>query len=332
MASFTQELKVRGTKVRAFFEDRFPDAAAARADLRERVRDSQTLDPSDTAGYPWGTVGTALDYRVRFSFPAYAALPDRWDIYVDNPDVGFGLINDLGNPGSLPRPLVAELVASTARIDKGAHVEAASWSRAASRFFGDFSVFLRRVRPHELSLHRDDEERLCRFCYVLALYDEIKRNPVAAWAGTPLLNLQAMAGVDDMLALCSRVAAADIAEMSRAFVFSQSRLLAGRAVLNPHFSHGGDGDLIVDGCYIDIKAARVPKRPSPTEWPWELLGYALFDAEDTFEIRSVGLYLARQAQLVTWSLEEFMSMLSTGGDSPPSLGTAREALRTWLTT
>ncbi len=61
MASFTQELKLRGTRVRTFFEDRFPNAAAARADSRDRVRDSQTLDPPDTAGYPWGTVGTALD-------------------------------------------------------------------------------------------------------------------------------------------------------------------------------------------------------------------------------------------------------------------------------
>jgi hypothetical protein len=289
MASFTQELKLRGTEWRTFFEDRFPKAAAARADLRERVRDSQTLDPSDAAGYPWGTVGTALDYRLRFSFPAYAALPGRWDMYVDNPDRRFGLAYDLDNPGSLPRPLVAEQVASDALVGRGAAVEAATWSRAASRFFGEFSVFLRRVRPHELSLDREDEERLCRFCYVLALYDEIKRNPVAAWAGTPLLNLRSMAGVDDMLALCSPVATADIAEMTRAFVLSQGHLLAGRAVLNPHFSHG-DGDLIVDGCYIDIKAARVPKRPSPTEWPWELLGYALFDTEDAFGIHSVGLY------------------------------------------
>jgi hypothetical protein len=234
-------------------------------------------------------VGTALDYRLRFSFPAYAALPGRWDMYVDNPDRRFGLAYDLDNPGSLPRPLVAEQVASDALVGRGAAVEAATWSRAASRFFGEFSVFLRRVRPHELSLDREDEERLCRFCYVLALYDEIKRNPVAAWAGTPLLNLQSMAGVDDMLALCSPVATADIAEMTRAFVLSQGHLLAGRAVLNPHFSHG-DGDLIVDGCYIDIKAARVPKRPSPTEWPWELLGYALFDTEDAFGIHSVGLY------------------------------------------
>jgi hypothetical protein len=138
-----------------------------------------------------------------------------------------------------------------------------------------------------------------------------------------------MAGVDDMLALCSPVATADIAEMSRAFVLSQRHLLAGKAVLNPHFSYG-DGDLIVDGCYIDIKAARVPKRPSPTEWPWELLGYALFDAEDAFGIHSVGLYLARQAELVTWSLDEFMSMLTAEGEDPPALGTAREALRTWL--
>jgi hypothetical protein len=329
MASFTQQLKVRGTKMRTFFEERFPNAAAVRADLRERVRDSQTLDPSDTTGYPWGTVGTALDYRMRFSFPAYAALPERWDMCVSNPDIGFCLMYDVANPGSLPRPLVAEVVASESIMGTGAYVEAGTWSGAASRFFGAFNLFLRRVRPHELALAPEDEDTLCRYCYVLTLYDEIARNPAAVWSGTPLLSLQSAAGVDDMLALCSPVATADIAEMSRAFVASHSHLLGGDAVLNPCF-RGGDGDLIVDGCYIDIKAARVAKRPSPTEWPWELLGYALFDAEDRFGIHSVGLYLARQAQLVTWSLGESMSMLSAEGEVPPSLEDARRALQDWL--
>ena len=59
-------------------------------------------------------------------------------------------------------------------------------------------------------------------------------------------------------------------------------------------------------------------------------GYALFDAEDAFGIDSVGLYLARQAQLVTWPLEEFMSMLSVEGKTPLPLDTARQALRAWL--
>jgi len=177
MASFTQQLKVSGTKTRSFFEEHFPNAAAARADLRARVRDSQTLDPSDTTGYPWGTAGTAVDYRMRFSFAAYAALPDRWDFFAANPGVGFGLMYDHDNPGSLPRPLIAERVASESIIGPGAHVEGSTWSRAASRFFGEFGVFLRRVRPHELALAPEDEDALCRYCYVLALYDETSKSP-----------------------------------------------------------------------------------------------------------------------------------------------------------
>jgi hypothetical protein len=155
---------------------------------------------------------------MRFCFPPYAALPDRWEMLVGNPDMGFCLTYDVNNPDSLPRPLVAELVTSKALVGQGAYVEATIWSRAANRFFGEFSVFLRRVRPHELPLAREDEDRLCQFCYVLALYDEIERNPVAAWSGTPLLSLPSMAGVEDMLALCSPVATTDIAE--RAFVLS----------------------------------------------------------------------------------------------------------------
>ena len=122
-------------------------------------------------------------------------------------------------------------------VGPSAHVEASTWSRAASRFFGEFCVFLRRVRPHELALGPEDEDTLCRYCYVLALYDEIGRNPAAAWSGTPLLSLQSASGVEDMLALCSSVATADIAAMSRAFVASHSQLLLGNAVLNLSLIH-----------------------------------------------------------------------------------------------
>ena len=242
---------------------------------------------------------------------------------VSNPDIPFALM--AGDPG-LSKALVAEQGTSTSAIGG----EGSPWVRAAGPFFGDLGVFLRAVRPHERHLDSKAENRLCRFCFVLGLYDEISRTR-GAWSGTPLLGLSPGATTDELLSLCTPVVAADLSAMVNAFIGSPPQLVKGNAVLNPGFAYlgGADGDLIVDGCYIDIKATRDPKRPSPSEWPWEILGDALLDRDDRYAIRSVALYLARQSLLVTWLLEDFSRMLA--GDGPQlAVGAARQALQSWL--
>jgi hypothetical protein len=147
---------------------------------------------------------------------------------------------------------------------------------------------------------------------VLGLYEQFQRT-LSAWATSPLIDLGVGGGVEDLLALCPDLAVRDIASLNGAFVSSRAHLLRGEVVLNPRFGGvapiGGDGDLIVDRCYIDIKATTEPTKPSPSQWPWELLGYVLLDHEDRFHINSVGLYLARQAVLVRWDLDEFVFLL-----------------------
>ena len=57
MASFTQELKLRGTRVRTFFEDRFPNAAAARADLARPRQGLTDPRPARHGRLPMGDRG-----------------------------------------------------------------------------------------------------------------------------------------------------------------------------------------------------------------------------------------------------------------------------------
>jgi hypothetical protein len=212
-------------------------------------------------------------------------------------------------------------------------VDLAIWSRVAVRFFGELGTFLQRVRPHEVRPSAADEERLCRMCYVLGLYDELVRSP-AAWVGTPLRSLPPAAEADDVLALCPSVAVDDLAKLARGFLDSQTALVVGEAVLNPTLGSlgglGADGDLVVDGCYIDIKAATDPKRIGPKEWPWQLLGYALLDQRDSLRMRSAGLYLARQTPLLTWSLEELILLLTAPDTAPTPLASARSQFAAWL--
>ncbi len=122
--SFTNDLKAKGAKARAFFEEHFPDVAAARAALRLQVANAETLEPAEKDGYPWGTVGVAVDYRLRLCFPAAADLPSRWDVWSANPDIPFALM--AGDPG-LSKALVAERGASTSAIGG----EGSPWVRAA---------------------------------------------------------------------------------------------------------------------------------------------------------------------------------------------------------
>jgi hypothetical protein len=71
---------------------------------------------------------------------------------------------------------------------------------------------------------------------------------------------------------------------------------------------GADADLIVDGCLIDIKASVQPK--INPEWLRQLAGYVLLDYTDEQRIHSVGIYMARQGVLLTWSLADFFSLLA----------------------
>lgn len=122
--------------------------------------------------------------------------------------------------------------------------------------------------------------------------------------------------------------------MARAFIATQGRLLSGPAVLNPVFGGsrlvgGADGDLVVHGCYIDIKAAADPEKLAPSHWRWEILGYVLLDDEDRLDLHDLGVYLPRQVMLVTRSLDEHMSFLA-GDDDRPSLAQARAEFQDML--
>jgi hypothetical protein len=58
----------------------------------------------------------------------------------------------------------------------------------------------------------------------------------------------------------------------------------------------------------------------------QLTGYLLLDDKDTYKIRSVGIYLARQGKLLQWPIADFLRLL-TGNDTV-SLAQLREEFRT----
>jgi len=99
-------------------------------------------------------------------------------------------------------------------------------------------------------------------------------------------------------------------------------------VLNPTFSGsndvgGADADLIVDRCLIEIKTSKLAKiEPS---WLRQLVGYLLLDYTDEHHIQSLGIYMARQGLLFSWTVDEFLYILT--GNTEVSLSQLRQEFR-----
>ncbi|MFC9250642.1 hypothetical protein [Amycolatopsis thailandensis] len=89
--------------------------------------------------------------------------------------------------------------------------------------------------------------------------------------------------------------------------------------------HWADGDLIVGDTLLDVKTAiRVDNPDSLSRWLWQILCYAWLDVQDMYEIRSVGLYLARHGVTASWGIDAFESSLLGGS------GRATEAREDFL--
>jgi hypothetical protein len=84
------------------------------------------------------------------------------------------------------------------------------------------------------------------------------------------------------------------------------------------------GDLVLGGTLVDIKTY-VDPGTSLAMFLDQLLGYVLFDVEDRFAIRSIGIYLSWQAELLTMPLEEVLSLAS--GQDAFDLREARRVFR-----
>jgi hypothetical protein len=306
--SLPGELERPESPVRRFFEERFPDLGSVRCQVREQARGLQTIRPS--GGVRWGTLGTAIDYRLKLCFLAdqeifYRADSGRYDTgLLETPLLA--LEDTAGTYGH--RSLVAAEGAQ-------ALVYAGLLAREQTR---DLSVRVleaaRLVKRRDRRLPRAKEEDLCRLCFVMALLDEVA-SPRGLMPGALLTELPKNATADDLLALADDESVDDLRAMAWLFYKTQKALLRGKETLIGAFVEGerhvhADPDLIVDGCLIEIKTAVDPGKIKKPSWPWQLLGYALLDYSDRYELESVALYLARQGLLIRWSLDEYVRILA----------------------
>jgi len=272
--ALTHQLDRRGTPVREFFETNFPPAAFKLLSKAwyEQVRAAPVIcEPPE--GVNPGTIGTAFDYRARLCWA-----PLDWT----NTVAAGGMMQLIrtGNPelGLLLTAVGKEL------------------SQLAPERCG-------------AGLERDREERICRCCYVLALYEQFFRT-LAAAASSPLLEVNGDASVDELLALAPQAAVDDLAAMAALMYERLGDLIDSSAVLNPTFDGsvpigGADADLIVDHVLLELKTTKQDKFER-VDHVCQLLGYALLDYSNTYDITRVGVYLARRGALVSWPIAELL--------------------------
>src|SRR6266436_4002959 len=158
------------------------------------------------------------------------------------------------------------------------------------------------------------------------LFDEIYRSN--RYLDGPLLVPAPRKNVDELLAIPEDAWVDDLCALSRLFYDKHSHLLSLPFTLNPTFVGSGDvggadADLIVNGCLIEIKTTIGPKVDA--KHLRQLVGYVLLDYDDARHIESVGIYMARQGELFTWPIADFLCQLT--GDNTISLTQLRQEFR-----
>ncbi len=293
--SLTSHLKDLSSPIRRFFVDNFPDTKSTVSETKAKLRGSQLLLPSAWSGrYPYNTVGTAFDYRVRYYFGTSSPADlVAWE----GAERAFGPLS-LDSEFPVVDRKTGEMLS-----------EISPQAQVAAEFFEALDLTLKSIIVPGRRLDDQDEQMIARYCYALALYEEYYRS------GYINPRLESAAHVSDLLSIAPPIVLDDLTALSHAFYDNFASWLSLPAVLNPKFDGsrdvgGADADLIVASDLIDIKTTKNPGL-DPL-WLYQLLGYVLLDYSDQWEIKGVSIYFSRQVTVVRWSVEELMGRLSGG--------------------
>lgn len=293
--SLTSELKNPESIVYHFMRERFPHMRSVVRGVNVELNKANIIRPEEAVD--WGTVGAAFDHRIRF----YFGHTHRESVTIQR---GARILEGSSLHEETLKPISATLGFGKQQVILGSVV---------SQFFRELEVTLSRLQPKRASLERVDEELLCRYCVILALFEQIGR-----LIFTPQTLLVKPAPAESVQELLSRIPDSwveDMRDLSWAFFVSQGeRFLKDTqdVALGPTFdgSHdvgGADADLILDGLLMEVKTSTKPKIKA--DMVYQLLGYVLLDYSDKYKIRSVAIYMARQMHLVHWELSELLSRL-----------------------
>ncbi|MGN5380469.1 hypothetical protein ACQ4WX_35095 [Streptomyces lasalocidi] len=311
--SLTSQIRDSSSSISRFFEEYLPDWRTAAAQLRRALDSANApVRPSfpDGTRPPWGLIGRGIDERIRLMIG-----PTR-----EAPSFPGGFHRDAQGQARVSLGYAAPFLRRALR-NEAADIRAAI--EAASKA-------LTEALNAAQGPGKQDEELIARYCYLAAFFDVrggIQKT--IAW----LLHDGVDSSLGRWVARVPQEAADDLvrlAELARSVFHPLADLPISKKFAGPHFpgSHdvgGADADLIVDRVLIDIKATIQPGKIGRAEL-YQLVGYALLDYDDVYELESIALYLARTGTLVRWDLDETIALMG----SPYGIGDLRDSLSTSL--
>jgi len=298
--SLTSQLKYAASPVSRFLADHLPGNQRVVRDYLRRIAGlPHPVQPVDVQRPAWSALGHAIDFRLRLA---------------------------------LGHPLGQAVSTGVAVVGADLPLRGAPPARTRVALHAAGRDLLATVGASLRDPGRLGEEYLTRLCFVAGFYEDVYRAGevrrysmlAAASPGTALSDLVAAVPgyvVEDVRRQM------ELAEEP----FRPFRALPPRAVTcGPVFAGssdigGADADFILGGLLLDCKATTMPGKLGRDEIN-QLAGYLLLDYHDEFGIDQVGLYLARQGAMITWSAAEFLRLLGAG----EPLARLRERLRTHL--
>lgn len=185
--SLTSHLKQPQSPVYQFLAKGFPGATAFAKKVNQGLEGIETIRPSHTV--PYSTIGTALDYRIRY----YFQLTPHQELVAWH--------------GAC---LLYHTIASPDR-DAEVHVSYADengeplFGEELMDFFSSLDTMLRRSAPVGRRLDRPQEELLARYCVVLALFEEVQRAYISRNSPLYELKKRGAPSVDNLLETISKV-------------------------------------------------------------------------------------------------------------------------------
>lgn len=323
----TAELNDPCSRIRRWFDTRLPDVDALQPGWTAALAGARTIYPRHDGVIDWSGIGTAFGYRLGYAlaaFPPYHALRVlpvlTWDdaarhrvarMFQAHRDLPADCCADLrplpdGRALLLPNP---SYLATLPPPQLGA-------SDALVRFFARLSA-ARRVWQLGSPCPPDVEEPMARVCYALALLEAVYRrglDTAASWLPATAYDL-----TDAYLrSLAPDYVVNDLVQLANALTSKGlPQFPVAPAIVAPEFvADWADADLLVGDLLIDCKTTVRPRQLHP-EWIYQLLGYTLLDSADYYGIRKVGIYLSRQARLISWPVDELTAVLCDG--SAPAL-------------
>ncbi len=324
--SLTSHLNDVKSPIGQFIKQRFAQTIRLTKAPNQQLKSTDTIRPAQAdRSYPYGLIGTAIDYRIRYAFDitpyqqlvAWAGaklltvkpFDSENDIPVD--------LADLDSLGSVQLPSTV----FTTGIAQGPYPISLIWA-----FFHDLEATVNKLQPKGRLLELENERTLNCYCIILSLFEQVYRSN--AYIQGPLMQPTMKHTVEELFAIPQDSWVNDLVEIFTQFYNRQNSLLLKPFILNPTFVGSGfvggaDADLIVDGCLIDIKTSTFPQIKA--EYLYQVAGYLLLDFDDMLHIDSLGIYMARQGELFRWTVLDFLRELT--GDTAISLPPLRQEFR-----